>query len=177
MIKNSQRIIVWWCDAVIMACLYATIFFLPMSIAVIEVTSVIMFFVWLFKRIYVYATGERKGSLWKALMPVATELNGPIWAMAGVILIGVFVSLDPTMSLKKLISKYAQLAFTFFILVETFDRPSRLWTGVCCLLASLVPVIVDGVVQFIYGTSIIFHHASAQGRLTSTFNHPNDLGT
>jgi len=166
-----------WCDTVIMTCLGATLFYLSMSIAIIEVTAVMMFVVWLFKRLYVYTTAEKKPTILKALAPVPTILNKPMWAMAAVILTGAFFSLDPAMSFTKLLSKYAQLMFTFFIFVETFDRPARLWGAVYCLLASLIPVIMDGVFQHIRGTSMIFHYTVATGRLTSTFSHPNDLGT
>ena len=160
-IRNNM---IMWCERIMMLSVCVTVFFIPFSIAALEITFMVMLSAWVVKR-------AAQGS-WKFH---STVLNGPLLVWTIVVMASVIFSQTPALSLTKFFTKFLQDILTFFFIVETVNSRRKLCVLIWVFLLSVSLVVFDGVYQLTHAYSFIFHMKNS-GRLTGPLRHANDFG-
>ena len=179
-----------WCDQAMIVANYGLIYFTPISIALVESFAGFALFFFFVKRgmaFYVHLKdlllrGISPSFLGKVRLffssfkPVENYLNWPM----GVFILAGFVSIlfskYPLLSLKGFFFKLLEWTFLYFIFVECVRTRKRLKIFMLVFLVSAILVIASGLVQGMTKVDFIRGYASSDGRITSSFNHANDLG-
>ncbi len=167
-----------WLDKLTFFFLCALIFILPVSIAGVEVFSVLAIFLFLIKRAVgrsstVHDKDGQKTTLWYGL-PWWVVLPVGLYVLFG--LVSVFLSCDGGLSLKGFVGKVLKVAMVFFVMVGTLTSRERIRTFLSCFLASAFILCLDSLWQAVMGWDLLKHQALVDGRVGALMKHPNDLG-
>ncbi len=186
---NCNDKIIQRCDKVMVVCFYATIFFLPISTAIIETLFGIIIFSYIFKRERLFYQSiedinrHNKGEIWKVwqkflqvFKPVNTNLNKSIGLYVFICFMSIFYSHYPYLSLKAFIFKLLQDVFTCLLFVECINSVVRFRNFFIIYLASFSLISLSGISQYFFKYEFIHHHLIIDGRVTSSFRHANDFG-
>ncbi len=177
------------CDRIIRFAFYALIYFLPISIAMVEIfasTALVAFFV---KRGFVFYQAIQKnqsvqtgigGKIWlflQAYKPETSCLSWPIGIFIFMNVLSVAFSQNLELSLKGFFFKLLQGTYLYFNFIEGFKTRKQLQIFIIIFLVSASMMGVDSIVQLMTGKSLVYGHPLMDGRVTATFKHPNDFGS
>ena len=186
---QSKKIILF-CDRTMVFAICASIYFLPISSALIESFFVVAFISFLVKRFAIFFCSFHDESFsrgrdvfarvvdkfHKAFKLSESSLNQSIGWFTFFVFLSILNSQYPVLSLRGFFFKVLQETFTFFIFIECINSVKRLRTFLTIFLISFVLIITDGIYQSIVKTDFIFHHAYSDFRLTASLKHGNDFG-
>lgn len=161
--------IINYCNRVIEISIYAVIFFMPISKALIESFLGLMMFAWVIKKII----GKAKPA--EILYP--NYLNIPILLYILVCAVSSFLSTNPSISFKHLFSKTLEYFLFFFIVVETIDK--RILKNVLIVFVFSAGLLgVDGIFQYFTKWDFLRHHIPViPMRINASFSTPNDFAS
>lgn len=174
-------------DRGILLSIYGMAFFLPISIAFVEIFSTLAFVAFFAKRTTLWkisreeARGEtvkdRISGFFAAYKPRPNVLNVPIVVYMVVCLLSVLTSLDIGLSIKGYIFKLTQWILLYVTFLEVFRTRAQVKVFLTlCFLAVLMQG-TNGIVQSLRGKGFIRGFPFPEdGRISSTFGHANDLG-
>lgn len=178
------------CDQVMAFSMYAMVYFISISIALVEsffglvlasffVKRGIMFYGRL-KEISAegvpYSWFRKIIVFWQSFKPIESHLN---WPMGTFILAGflsMFVSHYPILSIKGFFFKLLEWTYVYFILIECINSRKRLKVLMIILIVSSTLASLNGLVQHFVGREFIGGRALFTGRVSGAFRHPNDFG-
>lgn len=145
--------------------LYAMIVFIPISIAIIEITFSLALLCFLIKKI---------------LRPDFRFVKNPthlfLFLFFGFCALSLFNSeIYLTKSLKALFFKWFEYIFIFIVVEDTLNTPKRLRNAIFILLAVSSLIAIDGIFQQFRGIDFLRHRGMMGGRITATFQNQNDL--
>ena len=128
-----------WADRVMVFSFCALIYFLPISIALVESFSGLVLLSYFVKRSLIFYSSLREfkktepmsflktGHLFlQSFKPVNSILNGPIGIFIFVGFLTIFISRYPVLSIKGFFFKLLEWAFLYFNFVECMTTPKRL---------------------------------------------------
>ena len=178
------------CDQVSIAGFCMLIFFLPISIALIEWSFGFIFLSFLIKRAYVFnqeikkykvfnkniSLGEKIILFLESFKPVPNTVNKSIGFYILIAFVSVLISCNPAQSLKAFFCKLLEDCYFFFIFIEVINSLPRLRIILCVFSVSILVVTLNGLVQFFHGTDLIHGFGWGDGRIVSCFKHSNDYG-
>ncbi|MBU0468230.1 MAG: O-antigen ligase family protein [Candidatus Omnitrophica bacterium] len=185
MIKET---IIRRCDKTAFVSICALIYFLPISIALVEwfvALPVLCFCIKklteiLFRVFDVIKNKERNDKIrycLKALLPVNNILTVSAMAYVLICFLSIFVSSYPQLSTRAFFGKILERVFLFFVFVESVNTEKRIKRFSLVLFVSVGLICINGFYQSIFTQGFIRGFSMMEGRLTSTFKHPNDFAT
>lgn len=154
------------CDKVTEFSLYITIFFLPASNRIAEISIGIGILAWIINRA---ASCD--------IRPLYTKLSIPIFAYLIINLLSLVFTTNFYISLRALIGKLAEYILIYFLAVETINTKERLRNMLAILLASAAIIAIDGVAQQYTKVDILRGRPMALNGITGPFKNQNDLGS
>jgi len=177
------------CDKVIRFSFYALIYFLPISVALIEIFSTLALVVFFIKRsaAFYFSFQERKTQnlpcafpqafhlFLEAYRPVRSPLNVAIGFFILANFISVIFSQYIPLSLKGFFFKVLQSTFIVFTFLEGMKTKGQVRIFVTIFMISATLVSINGLFQYFTGKGFIHGHLLMGGRVTSSFKHPNDF--
>jgi len=160
--REKVRIIL---DRCIEYLLYVMIFFIPISIAAIEIFFGLTLFCFLIKKI---------------LRPDFKFVKNPthffLFLFFGFCAFSLFNSgVYFSKSLRVLFSKWLEYILIFIIVGETLNTPKRLRNAIFILLATSGLIAADGIFQQFRGIDFLRQRILVDGRMTATFQNQNDF--
>jgi len=164
------------CDRMILGGLLGVIFFLPFSLAFINISLGIVIISWVVKKFFEYQINPRHVFL-QEMKFLSSKMGLALMAIALLIFLTIPFSHFPALSLRKFISRYIQQIFFMYVVSQVVNSRRRLYIILAMLLFSFLLVMVDVAVQYSTGKSIVHHTVMTLRRVTGPMNHPNDLGT
>jgi putative inorganic carbon (hco3(-)) transporter len=178
------------CDRAIEIGFYALIFFLPISTALIEISSTVILTSFFFKRGALFYLDLRKfqpgkqgaagrrfwSSFLHSFQPLPTYLNWPIAIFLFINILSIFVSQFPQDSIRGFMGKWFQSAFLFFSFIECMRTKKQIQNFILIFLLSAALIVTNGLTQYVRGQEFIHKQIMRDGRVGSSFNHPNDFG-
>ena len=179
-----------WCDTVMVFCLCAAIYFVSISIALLEIFSYIALVFYFLKRTIIMGVETRRGKIgWRRLSflgklrqflraykPIENCLNRPITVLLIFSFVSVLTSQYPAVSWKGFLGKPLAHAFLYFNFIECFNSRERLKKFLTVFFASASVVSLSGLYQSFFGRDLIFGHIAYDGRISSSFRAHNDFG-
>ncbi|MBF0385192.1 MAG: O-antigen ligase family protein [Candidatus Omnitrophica bacterium] len=157
-------------DYLIRFFLYALIFWIPYSPAVIEscvITSLVLFII---KR-FLSANKTRD-----FLLPPATFLNKEIGVFVLICIAVSFFSSHRSVSFHGLFTKTLEWFIIFHLVAGSFKEKRHFLTAFIVFLVTSFAVFIDGVTQYYFLYKDIFNsQLLSDGRMTASFNHANGL--
>jgi len=180
------------CDKVIRFSFYCLIYFLPISIALVEIFSCLALFAFFFKRGVIFSSELKNKSrkrnkisfLNKAKIflhsyqPIKTYLNWPIAAYILLNALSVVFSQDLFLSLKGFFFKLLQGVFIYFIFIEGIVNKKHLKFFLFIFMISSFLITTNGLAQYFTGKGFVHGHTiTMDSRIFSSFKHPNDFGS
>jgi putative inorganic carbon (HCO3(-)) transporter len=180
---DKNKMITWF-DWITVFSFYGLIFFLPISTAWVETFSTFIISAFFFKRMTLYALTLQEGggfrrwvkAFWTIFRPLPGPLNLPVGIFLLCNLISILISRYPGLSVKGFVCSVFQEAILFFALGECLRNKKRIQIFTFSFMLSIALVTINGLIQFFLGTDFIYGHSLGQGRVMSSFKHPNDLG-
>ena len=185
---NTEKIISWF-DCAMTFSFYALIYFIPISIALVEICASVIILLYFLKRgvrFYGFLKGRLKQrpplssigiikTLIKSFKPVKNDLNWPlgIFILSG--FLSIIVSKYPILSIKGFFFKLLENTFLYFLFIECINTKKRLKIFVSIFLTSATLVFLSGLLQPIIKIDFIRGHLYTLDPVTSSFPHPNDL--
>ena len=164
---------------------YGLIYFLPISIALVESFFSLGLFFFFIKRgtIFFSRIKEQRPASWykkieiflTSFKPVSNFLNYPIGFYILVGFLSIIVSKYPFLSIKGFFFKLLEGTFLYFIFVECFSEKKQFRTFIYVFFASSVLIVSSGFFQHFTGIDFIRQHVNSNDRITSAFAHPNDF--
>jgi hypothetical protein len=172
----KPELITTWSQRVSVFSFCALVYFLPISTALVEVFSSIIISVFFLRRIFIISqpSSGAAGVSWK---PPATFLNAFIYFYFLANLVSVLFSHHLALSLQGLIFKVLEGVVLFFAFVENFRDRKTLLIFLSVFLIGITLIVVNGTFQALYGKDFVLGLIKVDGRVRSTFKHPNDFGT
>lgn len=178
------------CDQVIRFSYCALIFFLPISIALVEGFALLSLLSFFFKRgsIFYFSLGDAKSEdrnfsflkgaklFLKSFKPVDSYLSRPLGFFILVGFFSIFISKYPLLSIAGFFFKLLEWIFLYFVFIEGFSEKRHLKIFVLIFLMSATLVGFSGFIQQFTKVDFIRGYSSRDGRITSSFNHANNLG-
>jgi len=181
--------VITWADKVMAFSFYALIFFLPVSIAFVEIFASLALLSYFVKRGFIFYSRLKElketermsflktGYLFlQSFKPVDSILNRPIGIFIFVGFLTIFISQYPILSIKGFFFKLLEWTFIYFNFVECMTTPKRLKIFMSVFLISATVIMLNGIVQKVFGIDLIRHNPLMGGRISSTFRHPNNFG-
>ena len=186
-----QKNVLIVCDKIIAFSFYAIIFFLPISIAIIESFAGLAQVVFFIKRGVLFSIAlqeERRqghksaffktiGLFFRSFKPVSSSLSEPIGIFIFVNFLTILVSQYPELSLKAFFCKTLEVSFMTYIFIEAFNQKERIRKFLLAWLLSAFVIAVDGIFQFTQAFDFIHGYVVSPGRVGASFKHPNDFGS
>jgi len=186
---NIQKTIIWH-DRAMAFSFYALIYFLPISIALLESFAGLALFFYLFKRGTMFYVQIKKGSFsWqtlyfpkkifaflRAFKPVKNFLNWPIGILLFFILISAIVSQIPALSFRGYVGKTLQYVFLYFTFLECIHSRKRIKIFLTVYLISFALICINGIFQKFTGQDFIYGQPIDGMRIFSSLRHANDFG-
>jgi putative inorganic carbon (HCO3(-)) transporter len=154
------------CDKVILFSLYVMIFFLPISKAIIEISSTLAIVCYIIKKIT-----QGKGT-------PKTYLSLGVFAYAIVCFFSIFISTNFKISARIFLGKTVQEILIFFVLSDTLNSERRVKNFIYILFASALLLGTDGIYQYFTHKDFIRHRPFyfEIPRIHATFSSANDYG-
>lgn len=180
--KNIDR-----CDLTMFYSLCGMVWFIPISAALVEWMFGICLIAFLIKRSLSYrlelAGMEQppstfKDSLYfalKYLKPVDNILNKPLLIFVVAAVLSAIFGIRPSVSFQSIVFKVLQNIFTSFFFIEVVTSRKRLKIFLWIFLASVLLININGVFQSLVGQDFIRNRTLIDGRIVSSFRHPNDF--
>ena len=176
------------CDKKAFVSICALIYFLPISIALVEWFVALPVLCFCIKKLIevvfrIYEAGKnkvRKDKIrycLKGFLPVNNFLAASVMAYAVVCFLSIFVSSYPQLSTRAFFGKILERVFLFFVFVESVNTEKRIKRFSLILFISAGLICINGLYQSVFAQGFIRGFSMMEGRLTSTFNHPNDFAT
>ncbi len=182
---NNEEII-RKCDLVMALSFYALAFFVPISIALVEIFAMLALIMFFVKRGILFARKlktEKAASLmsnlglfFRSFKPVPSALSWPIGIFILINFISVIFSQHHVLSLRGFFFKLLQGTYIYFTFLESITTKRQMRNFLAILLISAAIISLDGIVQCIRGTDFIYQQALMSGRATASFRHTNDFG-
>lgn len=164
----SNRKIITYCDNIVAFCLYCLIFYLPFSIAGVEISTGLGFIFWTLKR----AFGFRTQGLWG--MVEQTRLNKALFIFFITNALSVVFSMYWEPSLKGILGKELKFLIIFFMVAETLCQKNRLRIMFYVFMFSAALIVLDTYVQGVRGVDFLRNHSWMRAR--AGFGTANDFG-
>lgn len=173
------------CDKVMTFSLCALVYFLPISIALVETFTAISIFFFLLKRGFIFydrlTQKEARGLKGIAKLfvdsykPKENDLNLIVWLLIFFHFISVITSTHPGLSFKGFMGKTMENTFVFFAFVEVINSRKRLKIFLTIYLLSVTLTVVNGLYQLFVGKEFIHGEPVYDKRIASSFRAPNDF--
>jgi len=175
-----------WCEEAMAFCMYALIWFLPISIALSEIFTGTAFFFYLLKRGTVFYSLLKSKEhapnnvliffrkFGQAFKPVPSMLNIPIALILVIGLVSVVRSQYLLVSVEGFVGKMLQSAFLYFNFVECMHSRKRLKIFLIVFFTSFMLICINGIFQAIVGHGFIHGHIF-NGQISSSLRHANDF--
>jgi len=184
-----QNKVIQFFDRLMAFSFYALIFFIPISIALVEIFTALAFLSYVFKRSIIFIFHIKKhlnggqpvsiNSFFKIFIesfrPPASSLNKPIAVWILVCALSIILSQRPHLSINAFLGKTLQNAFIFFNFVEAINSRKRLSIFLTSFFTSCFFVCLSGINQYFLGMDFIRLNTLLQGRVNSCFRAPNDF--
>jgi len=152
-------------DKIVLFCIYAAAYFLPISKAIIEVASTLAIICFILKMIL-----ERK-------FIFKNSINYAIFIYLAVCFISIFMSVNFKISLRAFIGKILQDALFFFVIVNTLNTKARVKNTIYIFLISSLLLGIDGIWQYFTHKDFIRNRPFfGLPRIHATFASANDYG-
>ncbi len=168
-----------WCDRVAFFGFCGFIYFLPISIALIESFASVVLVSFFVKRGILFTTRLRKEGL-RALVkffnPVPSFLNASVGIFIFVSIITVLTSQYFGESVQGFFFKILEWTFLCFIFFEVVHSQKRLKIFIGVWTVSALIAIGNGLFQRCSGYDFIYKNFLWAGRISSSFRHSNDFG-
>lgn len=166
--------------------LCALIFFLPISIALVETFTGMTVFVFLIKRFYLVITGRdwksasgfvpKLKAVYALIRPSDTGANKWLGYYVIAVALSCVFSIDPASSWRAMGPKLLERCLLFFAFVEVMTTKERLDHFLRLMFFSVFWVSASGIFQFFTGRDFLRGMPMAEGRMGSAFGNGNDLG-
>ncbi|MDO8580799.1 MAG: O-antigen ligase family protein [Candidatus Omnitrophota bacterium] len=170
---------------------YALIFFAPISTALIESFAGLGIAAYFVKHIalcyfqFFKIKRHRESVSWPrrisifvhSFKPVSTPQNIPTLLFILVSIISIFRSQFFSISFEAFFFKLVQHIMLFFIMVESINSRDRLKSFVLTFFVSIAVIAINGLFQLFSSHDFIRGFSSVDGRIVSSFKHPNDFGS
>jgi O-antigen ligase len=153
-------------DRLIRFSFYALIFFLPISIALVETFSGFILFFFLIKRILTV----------RHLKPTPTFLSKPLLFFVLATLISVLFSQYHKLSVVAFIGKTLQGVFIFTAFLEAFTEERHISKFLSFWICSALLTCLSGLSQFFFNFEFLRGNEISGGRVSSSLRHANDFG-
>lgn len=164
MLYKREEKIIHYCDKTMEFSLYLMVFFLPISKAIIEITSTLAIIAFLIKKI----TQKQFPS---------TYLNLPLFAFVGISALSIIGTSSLHTSLRNFFSKLIEQVFLFFIVFETINTRQKIKNILLVMFSSAFLVGIDGIFQyFTHKDFLRYRTMPFKNRINAPFYTPNDLG-
>ena len=183
---NSQKILNG-CDVVMRFSFYALIYFLPISIALVEASASFALLAFFVKRGFLFgqawknhgvqSPGQGGRLFLQIFKPVPSSLNLPLGIFILVNLVSVICSQHYVLSLQGFFFKLLQGVYVYFTFIEAFVTKKHLKIFLKVFFVSAAVICVNGIVQYFTGKDFIFGQELMDGRVRSSLRHPNDFGS
>jgi putative inorganic carbon (HCO3(-)) transporter len=174
------------CDKGMTFSLCALVYFLPISIALVEIFTGISIFFFLLKRGVIFwrrlNQGKEKDPKNIALLfidsykPKENDLNIFVWLFIFSNFISVLMSTYPGESFKGFMGKTMENTFVFFAFIEVINSRKRLKIFLTVYLISATLTVVNGLYQFFVGKEFIHGQPLFDHRVASSLRSHNDFG-
>ena len=179
------------CDKAAFFAICALIYFLPISIALVELFVGIPVLFFCIKRIVEFLSrikntgscGEKaypSGKFIyciKVFAPVKNFLNKPVAAYVFFCFLSIFISFYPQLSTRAFFGKIFERAFLFFIFVECVNSEKRIKIFLTVFFISVTLICINGLSQCFNFTGFIRGFSLVEDRICSSLKHPNDFAT
>ncbi len=175
------------CDRGIVFAFCAIIYFLPISIALLDSFAGLAIFFYALKKIsgivFVWKSqisplrfSDKIIFVLKSLGPIPNVLNRPIGILALVIFISALHSQYLTLSLFAFVGKFSKGIFLYFSFIEVFVTQKRIRLFLVVFLMSAFLVALSGIIEHYIGIDFIRGHHLTGGQISSSFSFANSLG-
>ena len=154
-----------FCNTAVIACYCALIFFLPISIALVESFAGGVIFFYVVKKI---ASRDFK--------PHGSFLSAAMFANILVVLTSLFFSKFFVFSLFSFFAKFLEGCFLYYSFVECFERKRHFQFFMGALAASAVLICTSGLSQYLFHYEFVRGMPLDNERISSTFRNANDFG-
>ena len=176
------------CDKTAFVSICALIYFLPISIALVEWFVALPVICFCIKKLteFFFRIGDvkknkgRKDKLQyclKAFVPVNNFLTAPAMMYVLICFLSIFVSSYPQLSTRAFFGKLLERVLLFFVFVESVNTEKRIKRFSLVLFISAGLICVNGLFQSIFAQGFIRGFVITDGRIASSFKHPNDFAT
>ena len=166
MIQNKDKIFLY-CDRAILVCLCLLIFALPFAKAGVEIFSWTGITLWTLKR----GLGYRTNGFW-GLFP-KTALNKALAVFFLMNILSTIFSVDVLLSFRALFCKVFKFIIIFFLMAEVITREKRLKGLLAVMIASVIFILADAIIQYVTGVDFI--RGFLWAHLTASFKSSNDF--
>lgn len=176
------------CDKTAFFSICALIYFLPISIALVEWFVALPVMCFCIKKLtdLVFRLGSLRKNKWrkdklkyclKALVPINNFLTAPVMGYVFICFLSIFISSYPQLSTKAFFGKVLERVFLFFVFVESVNTKRRIKRFSVFLLISVGLICLNGLFQSVYAQGFIRGFTINDGRIASSLKHPNDFAT
>lgn len=178
-----------WCDKGMAFSFCALIYFLPISIALTEIFTVMTFFFYVLKR-SAHFLGVKKEMreqgqassfgvnvqlFLKSFKPVESFLNWPITVFIFASGLSIVFSSYRIEGIEGFVGKVLQSAFLYFNFIECMRSKKRIKIFLTVFFISCGLSCVNGIVQYFSGEGFVRHSLIDDGRISSSLRAPNDF--
>lgn len=154
-----------FCDKLLEYFLYILIFFIPISKAGIEITFILLFLVFIVKKVV-----RPDFSLWKGKPHLFLGLFCGFCALS---LVNSGIYLEK--STNALIFKWFEYIILYFMVIEILNKPKKLRNGLVILVLGGALLGIDALWQKFFGLDFIRGHQLIDHNPTASFHNPNDF--
>ncbi len=166
------------CDRIMAVALSFVIYFIPISIAIVEFSFGVAMVAFFVKRCFLFSM--RRATLGaRAVMvflPITNPLNWPLGAFILAAFLSFVFSEYKSLSFRGFMLKVWEWTFFYFIFVEAINSRKRLKVFLSVFAISAVITISNAYWQKIMGEDFVWNNPLGGGRVSASFRHPNDLG-
>ncbi len=177
-------------DKAIFVSLCALIYFLPISIALVETFSAFVVFFYLLKRGALFYDQIQNGSIplgsvsllrriflfFQSFKPAENFLNRPIAIFLFFTFMSVIFSQIPLLSLRGYVGKTLEFVFLYFSFLECMNSKRRIKIFLTVYFISFALICINGIFQYFAGWEFIHGHLGEGGRIFSSLRQSNDFG-
>lgn len=163
--------------------MYALLFWLPYSIAAVEICVVSALVFWIVRTIlYVIQQKPANGregieQICHAIRPGQNYLDVPIALFLFVCFLSVMGSLYEETFYKGFLSKTVEWFVVYYLVVYAFNQRRHIIIALCVLLFTSLFTSIDALWQYyVSGVDFIYGHPVIRQGATAAFKHPNLLG-
>jgi hypothetical protein len=171
MVHTKSRQMTDTFDRLIRFSFYALIFFLPISIALVETFSGFAIFFFLIKRIVILR--QKKFEIFR---PVPSFLNRPLAIFVLATFLSVIFSQHHQLSIVAFFGKTLQGVLLFIVFLEVFNEVKFINNFLLFWASSALLTCLSGFSQYLFHFEFLRGNEMSEGRVSSSLRHANDLG-